>query len=59
MGQVQTEQAIEIIEATIRATEASQPEPTNYLWLLILATIPIIPVMISMWRKKNGKKNKK
>ncbi len=44
MGMATAEQTVAIIEAT--------KESTNYGWLLLLATIPIIPAMIKLFRRK-------
>jgi hypothetical protein len=46
---IEAEQTIQIIKAT---SEASKND-TNYGWLLMIATIAIIPAMIKIfWRKK-------
>ncbi len=63
MGQVNTEQAVAIIDAVADAVDAAQPDVVqqvqsepNYWWLLSLA---VIPVFLGYWlnnRKKMGVK---
>ena len=55
MGQVSTEQTVEIIEAVGDAINAAspevvqiQPEP-NYWWLLLIA---VVPVLLGLWIKR-------
>ena len=60
MGQVSTEQTVEIIEAVADVIDATQPETVtqiaaepNYWWLLSLA---IVPVLLGYWLNKRRPK---
>ena len=48
------EQTIAIIETTAKAVK---PADTNYGWLLLLAMIPIVPILIKIYL--DNKKNKR
>jgi len=50
MGQMSAEQSIRFVEATADAIARTQPEPesTNYLWLLLIA---VIPILLGWWLK--------
>jgi hypothetical protein len=68
MGQINTEQAVEIIEAVTATVDAATPnevttvippsEP-NYWWLLLLAVIPVLLTFFLQRRKALPKKGKK
>jgi len=49
MGQISTEQTAILLDSFSDAVSNTQPEPTNYWWLLIIA---ILPVCLGVWLKR-------
>jgi hypothetical protein len=68
MGQINTAQAVEIIEAVTATVDAATPDKVilppadpNYWWLMWIALAPVVVVPFFLWVKKTlskkGKKN--
>ena len=70
MGQINTEQAVEIIDAVTGVIDATKPDEVvnvvqtspaadpNYLWLLIIAVAPVVIIPLFLGIKKAFSKKK-